>query len=600
MDIRDLFELENDTSFQQLNQQVNSFNVLKILKLENHEIRHSNVLAWLLSPKENHGLQDYFLRKMMEHLMLIDENYNNTIYEAVGRFLHYSLVDSYVYREVKTDNNRYIDLVIINQQLKFVLLIENKFYSTESENQLDDYLNYIQDYFSDFTVIPIYLTLDGEEPSNEQYFILTYERIEAILHTLLMSFQNQLSNRVYTFIENYNQLLRERYNPNQDQIVKAIEIYRNHKSIIDALFQRISSLPNGLLFESGYPFEFMTKYKNTIQYIYKHGQNILSYSFEQFIHQQFNKEVLYHAHPTVPHLLPPEWHAVSSISLKEANYWLGKGLIVWFEQTKDNRLRLIAEIGPMEYTKRLWLLEQLEKVGVSIKSNSKLEKARYTRFFSQKMDINKWDDMEELTRAMIDLYDGPKFAIIREQVATILNSKNQVKDKIAKRVETSVIDKTNVHVQQSFENWMFSKGFHEKHYRVSTRNLSFKIPLFDSFKGILGETREKWWWHNGPFLFWINVKSDSLYFTLEIGPIESDKRVLLMKKVKKEGITFNKKGLMPEAKYTRIYTATVPMVDLKESDLLNIFDTLYDDNNLQEILEKLQKIYDEWVIEMVD
>ena len=34
MEIRDLFELENDTAFQQLNQQVNSFNTLKILKLE--------------------------------------------------------------------------------------------------------------------------------------------------------------------------------------------------------------------------------------------------------------------------------------------------------------------------------------------------------------------------------------------------------------------------------------------------------------------------------------------------------------------------------------------------------------------------------------
>ena len=70
MEIRNLFELENDIAFQQLNQQVNSFNALKILKLENYEIRHSNILAWLLDPKENHGLHDYCLRKMLEHLIL--------------------------------------------------------------------------------------------------------------------------------------------------------------------------------------------------------------------------------------------------------------------------------------------------------------------------------------------------------------------------------------------------------------------------------------------------------------------------------------------------------------------------------------------------
>ena len=51
----------------------------------------------------------------------------------------------------------------------------------------------------------------------------------------------------------------------------------------------------------------MMKYKDTIQYIFKHGQNILSYSFEQFIHQQFDEAVLYRAHRTLPNLLPPEW-----------------------------------------------------------------------------------------------------------------------------------------------------------------------------------------------------------------------------------------------------------------------------------------------------
>lgn len=120
MEIRHLFELENDATFQQLNQQVNSFNTLKILKLENHEIRHSNILAWLLNPKENHSLHDYFLRKMIEHLILIEENSNNPKYETVSGILNHSLMDSHVYREVKTDQNRFIDLLIVNQQLKFI------------------------------------------------------------------------------------------------------------------------------------------------------------------------------------------------------------------------------------------------------------------------------------------------------------------------------------------------------------------------------------------------------------------------------------------------------------------------------------------------
>lgn len=595
MEIRDLFELENDATFQQLNKHVNSFNALKILKLENYEIRHSNILAWLLDPKENHSLKDYFLRKILEHLILIDENRNNPQYEKVGEILDHSLIESHVYREIKTANNRFIDLLIVNQQLKSVFLIENKFYTTESKNQLDDYLNFIQNIFKDFTIIPIYLTLDGEEPSNQQYFILTYERIESILCTMLMLHMNQLNNNVYSFIEDYNQILREKFYPNQDQILQSIEIFGNYKPTIESLFEKTSVFNKQLQFDSGYQFEFMMKYKNTINYIFKYGKNILSYSFEQFIRQQFKEEVIYNAHPTMPNLLPPEWSSISEISLREPNYWLGKGMIVWFERTNDSRLRLVAEIGPMEFAGRLSLLKELEKMGLSIKESSKLEKARYTKIFSRKIDVNKWDDMNELIQVMGDLYNSPEFLLLRKQVAAALNIESLVKEEITHSMKKSPLDETKVQVQYAFRRWMESKNIPENHYRVSSRNLSFKIPLFDAFKESLGETRETWWWDNGPFLFWMNIYSDSLYFTLEVGPIEANKRILLMENINEKGINFNKKGLTQEAKFTRIHSETISIKGLKESEILSAMDALYDNEDLQKILGKLQMIYDETI-----
>ena len=44
------------------------FNVFKVLRYAEFEIRHSNVLAWLLTPGETHGLGDKFLRRFMESL----------------------------------------------------------------------------------------------------------------------------------------------------------------------------------------------------------------------------------------------------------------------------------------------------------------------------------------------------------------------------------------------------------------------------------------------------------------------------------------------------------------------------------------------------
>ena len=168
--------------------------------------------------------------------------------KLIGRILNHSLMDSHVYREVKTDKNRFIDLLVVNHSLKTIVLIENKFYSSESENQLDDYLYFIEHTFDEFTIIPIYLTLDGENPSNLNYFILTYEKIESILQTILMLFQDQLSGNVYTFIEDYHQILKEKFYPNQDQILLAIDIYRNHKPTIHALFEEMSMFINHCIF----------------------------------------------------------------------------------------------------------------------------------------------------------------------------------------------------------------------------------------------------------------------------------------------------------------------------------------------------------------
>lgn len=37
-------------------------NIFHALKIIQQEIRHSNFLAWLLNPKENHGLGNSFLK----------------------------------------------------------------------------------------------------------------------------------------------------------------------------------------------------------------------------------------------------------------------------------------------------------------------------------------------------------------------------------------------------------------------------------------------------------------------------------------------------------------------------------------------------------
>ena len=44
-------------------------NIFDVLKVTNTEIRHSNILAWLLDPNENHGIGDSFLKEFITKIV---------------------------------------------------------------------------------------------------------------------------------------------------------------------------------------------------------------------------------------------------------------------------------------------------------------------------------------------------------------------------------------------------------------------------------------------------------------------------------------------------------------------------------------------------
>ena len=58
----------NCPELRELEQLLGAFNLFRILRFEHGEIRHSNILAWLLQPEEAHGLKDLFLRRWLMRL----------------------------------------------------------------------------------------------------------------------------------------------------------------------------------------------------------------------------------------------------------------------------------------------------------------------------------------------------------------------------------------------------------------------------------------------------------------------------------------------------------------------------------------------------
>ena len=94
------------------------------------------------------------------------------------------------------------------------------------------------------------------------------------------------------------------------------------------------------------------------------------------------------------------------LGLPRWKWWFNNALIIWFEKLSDNRLKLVIEIGPLEHSKRIFLLEKLESKGINIKEKSKAIDSCYTRIFTPTKQISNWNDEDEILKAMNDIYNS--------------------------------------------------------------------------------------------------------------------------------------------------------------------------------------------------
>lgn len=205
-------------------------NIFQILKLSKNEIRHSNFLAFLFAPNETHNLSDEFFKMFLKRY--IDSNDDTKA--AINYFdaLLNSYEDLIVYRE-----NNNIDILLVSEKNKIVVCIENKILSSESRGQLNKYQIYIERNYYSYKKIFVFLTPDGNEPTNPIWGIVTYKDIVEILEQLMQ--KNSMEKKVYYLIKDYVDILRR--DVGMDDEIKEIvrKIYQQHKEALDLIFENI-------------------------------------------------------------------------------------------------------------------------------------------------------------------------------------------------------------------------------------------------------------------------------------------------------------------------------------------------------------------------
>ena len=203
------------------------FNLFDVLKVSRTEIRHSNMLAWLMDPNENHGLGDAFLKGILQRLM---ENDLDGKYD-VFKILLSDMYSFSVYREWKN-----IDILLTSSEEKILVAIENKIGSHEHSNQLNRYRKILETDFKDYKRVYVFLTPDGEEPSDvANWDVLTYTDVVEVLEHLYR--QIELQQDVSLMIRNYIEVVRRDIVEDQQLIDICNKIYNKHKKALDLIFE---------------------------------------------------------------------------------------------------------------------------------------------------------------------------------------------------------------------------------------------------------------------------------------------------------------------------------------------------------------------------
>ena len=389
---KDLFQLLADDVFIQLNEQISQFNPFEVLKLKGHEIRHSNMLAWLLNPNESHGLGFDFLEQFA--LAMADSPVESAeTAAAINEFLRKLITTSHpfvkVEREPESKDKMRLDIKILciwesETPEIFDIIIENKVYSKQGKNQLKNYIDYEKTVNPTAKHIPVYLTLDeDDEPADPSYCHMTYFQIVELLRKLIEKQKLKgISSSAFSFIEYYLLTLEELMDLDENKQNLARDIYR--------------------------------RFRKTIEYINQNAETDFSEAGKQFI-QEYNKN-------SQDKVL--EFKGIRSKFFpfydKEIDK-TGGGIITDWREGKicgyffgwrnlnsedyDGLLSLKIEVGPFEDNeKRKKFVEVLREHGFTVRTSSTYSKLKYKAQPSSGKKIKDASDETELCKAMEDLF----------------------------------------------------------------------------------------------------------------------------------------------------------------------------------------------------
>jgi hypothetical protein len=231
--------LLNSNYLEEIEELSNAFNPFSVLKVGTVEIRHSNMISWLLSTSESHKLGDLFFKLLLKRLLIDNKKYfiDKDIDSFDLELLDYSKF--YIEREHRT-NDGALDILLRSDEGKILIMVENKVRSGLGHDQLTRYYNYAENNFEEYKRIYVLLApedslLNREDEQRGIWIILRYTEIIKILEKIIEIRKSNIQPEVIMFLNHYIETVRREILGNSDLEKKCQKLYSKYPNAFKAI-----------------------------------------------------------------------------------------------------------------------------------------------------------------------------------------------------------------------------------------------------------------------------------------------------------------------------------------------------------------------------
>jgi len=223
------FVVEN-RDLERLKALLERFNIFEAIGVVRQELRHSDFLAFLLNSQENHRLDDIFVKRLLQRLLMETED---TSLPVTPMDLDlWSLEQMEVRREWQR-----IDILLLDEPNRLAVIIENKIGTSEHSDQLRRYHQIVTEHHPGWRVIGLYMTPGGDTLSYEAYLPVDYGSICDVLDGIAESRGASASPDLKTLIAHYTEMLRRHIVGDSEIARLCQQIYRKHQRALDLIYE---------------------------------------------------------------------------------------------------------------------------------------------------------------------------------------------------------------------------------------------------------------------------------------------------------------------------------------------------------------------------